>query len=99
MGAERIALVTGAARGLGFAVATLLSERGLRVVMLDHSESVVSSAARLLAEGRQVRPVQADVTFRPRLEEALAEVRRDWGPVTVLVNNAAIVDHVARSTK
>ena len=90
-----MALVTGAARGLGLAVASLLAEQGLRVVLLDRSESVFSSAEKLAADGRQARPVQADVTDRPRLEEALAAVRREWGPVLVLVNCAAIVDHVA----
>lgn len=95
MDTERVALVTGAARGLGLAVSSLLAERGLRVAMLDRSESVLTSAEKLAVEGRQVRPLHADVTDRPRLEAALAEVRREWGPLTVLVNNAAIVDHVA----
>ena len=78
----RVAVVTGAARGIGLATARLLAERGHRVVAVDLDEERVRAEAPAIG----AEPVVADVTDRVAVDRLVAEV----GPVDVLVNNAGI---------
>jgi NAD(P)-dependent dehydrogenase (short-subunit alcohol dehydrogenase family) len=78
----RVAIVTGAGRGIGLATASLLAERGHRVLAVDvDEERVRAEAPRIGAE-----PFVADVTDRAAVERLVGEV----GRVDVLVNNAGI---------
>jgi 3-oxoacyl-[acyl-carrier protein] reductase len=87
----KVALVTGAARGIGFAIADRLSREGARVVMLDVDATQVTAAAKALADqGRQVLPVQADITVRGQVETAVSRTVDALGQVDILVNNAGI---------
>ncbi len=87
----RVALVTGAARGIGFAIADRLSRDGARVVMLDVDATQVTAAAKALADqGRHVLPVQADITVRGQVETAVSRTMDALGQVDILVNNAGI---------
>jgi len=87
----RVALVTGAARGIGFAIADRLSRDGARVVMLDVDATQVTAAAKALADqGRHVLPVQADITVRGQVETAVSRTMDTLGQVDILVNNAGI---------
>ncbi len=88
---DRTALVTGAARGIGYAIADRLSREGARVAMLDVDAPVLEGAASALSDqGRQVLAVQADVAARDELDAALTRVRDRFGHVDILVNNAGI---------
>lgn len=84
-----IAVVTGAAHGIGLDVARQLAERGMTVVLTARDEARAAEAAVGLGAGADLLPLALDVTD-PGSARALAErLDRDLGVVDVLVNNAA----------
>ncbi|MFE7117917.1 SDR family NAD(P)-dependent oxidoreductase [Streptomyces sp. NPDC057654] len=84
----RTALVTGAAQGLGAAIAEGLHARGAQVALLDHdARANGETAARL---GDRALAITADLADLDRLDDACAEAVRGLGPVDILVNNAAM---------
>lgn len=88
---DQIALVTGAAQGLGFAIAEHLHAAGYKVVVTDHRLDLAQQAAtRIDATGEGVLPLRLDVTRKPDFEAALAATLDRWGQLQVLVNNAAM---------
>lgn len=93
MNGELVA-VTGAGRGLGFAIARALGDAGARVVVAEREPDLAAAAARALGErGIEVHRVDTDVSD-PRSVEALAEAVEPLGPLHGLVNNAALADGV-----
>lgn len=88
----RIALVTGASRGIGRAIAVALGRRGADVaVNYQKNESAAQEVcAQVRNEGVRALPVQGDVSRSGDVTRMVAEIRRDLGPVTILVNNAGI---------
>jgi NAD(P)-dependent dehydrogenase (short-subunit alcohol dehydrogenase family) len=85
----RIALVTGGGRGIGRAVAVGLAAVGAKVAVLARSADQVQQTAALA--GRGVLAVPVDVTDTGQVAAGLDAIRGRWGPVEVLVNNAAVV--------
>lgn len=81
-----IALVTGAGRGIGQAIAERLSRAGLRVALTARSEGELAATAARCRGPVLVLP--ADITSGTAVDEVFAGVERDWGPVAVLVANA-----------
>jgi NAD(P)-dependent dehydrogenase (short-subunit alcohol dehydrogenase family) len=91
-GARRVALVTGANRGLGLETCRQLLGRGLRVVMTGRDEGAVQRAAEGLGDATGgVMAVRMDVTDPRSLEAAHRAVQDRFGAVDVLVNNAAVL--------
>ncbi|WP_149182734.1 glucose 1-dehydrogenase [Streptomyces sp. TRM49041] len=85
-----VALVTGGARGIGAAVVRLFAEEGARVVIGDVQEE---EGAALAAElGEQARFQRLDVTGPDDWAAAVTAAENAFGPLTVLVNNAGIVE-------
>jgi len=83
-------LVTGAARGIGAAVARRLAEEGARVLLTDRDgPEVEETAARLRGLGHTVRSLACDVADRSAVEAAVAEAVAAFGALDVLVNCAA----------
>jgi 3-oxoacyl-[acyl-carrier protein] reductase len=82
---QRVALVTGAARGIGYGIAERLARDGARVVITDVLETVTDSAARLGAEG-----VVGDVSDEAWVLSLARRLEAEHGGVDVLVNNAGI---------
>jgi NAD(P)-dependent dehydrogenase (short-subunit alcohol dehydrogenase family) len=87
--ANRHAIVTGAAQGLGLAIARALAEGGARVLLSDVQADKVAAAARALPGGPdRHRAVVADVTSAAQVEAMVAAAAAAFGRVDILVNNA-----------
>jgi 2-hydroxycyclohexanecarboxyl-CoA dehydrogenase len=90
--AERVAVVTGGASGMGEATCHELGRRGHKVAILDiNSQAAQRVSDQLRAEGVTALAVAVDVTDRQAVEEAFAKVRSELGPVSILVTSAGMV--------
>lgn len=90
--AGNVVLVTGAAQGIGRAVAHAVTAHGARVALLDANEDGLKPvAAELTAAGHGALGYPADVRDAAAVEEAVAAAERDLGPIGVLVNVAGVL--------
>jgi len=89
---DHVALVTGASRGIGRAVAVRLARAGCRVAGVARSASDLEQTAQLAAAegGAALLAVPADVTSDAALEDAVRVIRERLGRITVLINNAGV---------
>lgn len=86
---DQLALVTGASRGIGAAIANALAEEGARVVGTSTREDgAMAITERLAARGGIGK--RLDVTEDGAIEALIETVTREWGDITILVNNAGI---------
>jgi NAD(P)-dependent dehydrogenase (short-subunit alcohol dehydrogenase family) len=92
--AGKVALVTGGARGIGFATATALIARGASVAILDLDEEAARSAASRLHDSRAIG-LAVDVTDRGAMQRAVATTVERFGGLDVVVANAGIAPRVA----
>ncbi|NYF97690.1 SDR family oxidoreductase [Janibacter cremeus] len=89
---QRVAVITGAARGIGAGVARRLASDGMAVAVLDLDESAcVPLAEEITAAGGRALAVGADVSDPEQVEAAVRRVAEELGAPTVLVNNAGII--------
>jgi len=87
---NKVALVTGGSRGIGAEISRALGREGCRVVISARSEDELEKArVDLEASGVQCLAVPADVGHLDSLRRLVAEIERGFGPVDILVNNAA----------
>lgn len=92
--AGRRAVVTGSARGIGFAVARKLLAEGARVLLADVDAHELSDAGKMLEADRLTAfvPFQCDIAEPPSVGRLADAVRAELGGLDILVNNAAILD-------
>nr|WP_280254164.1 SDR family oxidoreductase [Nocardia abscessus] len=91
MPTERIAIVTGAARGIGAATAVRLAAEGMAVAVLDLDSGHCADTVRAIVEtGGRAAAFGADVADPVQVEHAVGRVVEELGPPTVLVNNAGV---------
>jgi 3-oxoacyl-[acyl-carrier protein] reductase len=85
------ALVTGAARGLGRAIAQTLAAAGAKVACIDvNEETLAETVAAIRAAGGTAEPLACDVTQSERVAQVVDQVVEMWGKLDILVNNAGI---------
>ncbi|MGI9412078.1 MAG: SDR family NAD(P)-dependent oxidoreductase [Hyphomicrobiales bacterium] len=90
--ANKVAIVTGAARGIGLACARRLAEEGAKVVLSDVEEDAgAEAAAELSGNGHDVRFTVCDVTERLDVRNLVTGTVEAYGSIDILVNNAGIV--------
>ncbi len=89
---KRVALITGAARGIGAATALLLGRRGYRVVV-HHDRSPAEAghvASRIADHGGEAVGMSADLAVSDEVTEMVGTITRRWGPVAVLIHAARL---------
>jgi NAD(P)-dependent dehydrogenase (short-subunit alcohol dehydrogenase family) len=89
---SRVAVITGASRGIGLALARMLAADGVDLCLCARSADAVRDAAESLPKTARVVAVGADVRSKAAVDAMFDRCRRDLGPVDWLVNNAAIVE-------
>jgi 3-hydroxybutyrate dehydrogenase len=88
---NKIAIVTGAASGIGKAIAQIYAREGAKVAIADlNKDAAEACAAEIRASGAQAMSVAMDVTDEMQVNAGVAEVVKAWGGVDVLVSNAGI---------
>ena len=88
---NKTAIVTGAAQGIGCAIATRLSQAGATVALADINLNAAQSAA--VEIGSPARAVKLDVSNADEVNQVVETLTDDWGQIDILVNNAGIVGH------
>ncbi len=89
----KVAIVTGASKGIGAAIAKMYASEGARVVVNYHSseEEGKRVVEEIKAEGGKALPVRADVSKTPEVKRMLSKAVGKFGRVDILVNNAGIL--------
>ena len=93
---NKVALVTGSSRGIGAATAALLARNGWDVCInyLERRDKAEELAAKLTGEGCRVMVCQADVSDAEAVNAMVRKIEDNFGPVTLLVNNAGIAKQI-----
>jgi NAD(P)-dependent dehydrogenase (short-subunit alcohol dehydrogenase family) len=86
----RVAIVTGAAQGIGLATVKMLWEGGASVLAFDRDQALLSESVSGLGAADCVEPFAGDVTDKSSIEACVARAESRFGPVDILVNNAGI---------
>ena len=91
----KVALVTGAAYGIGFAIASGLARSGAKVVFNDINQELVDKGLAAYAEaGIEAHGYVCDVTNEDQVNEMVAKIEQEVGVIDVLVNNAGIIKRI-----
>ena len=91
----KVALVTGASYGIGFALASALAEAGARIAFNDINVDFLEKGREAYkAAGIAARGYVCDVTDEPAVRRLVADIEADVGPIDILVNNAGIIRRI-----
>jgi 3-oxoacyl-[acyl-carrier protein] reductase len=98
MSEERIAVITGAARGIGLAVAKRLAAKGDRIVGIDLQEELLKKSMASIGGGKKAIAIAADISRPEEVEKAFAKITAEVGAPEVLVNCAGITGKTGMPT-
>ena len=89
--AGKVALITGASRGIGFAIACRLGKMGARVSICARDQAKLDQTASVLrGEGIETLAIRADVARSDQIPALIQKTQEELGPIDILVNNAGI---------
>jgi len=89
---NKVIAITGAAQGLGFAMAEHFASKGAKLALIDvNSQQLEHAKSQLENYGTAIKTYQTNVTNEQQVEDTFANIRQDFGSLNVLVNNAGIV--------
>ena len=83
---EQVAVITGGANGIGFAVAQKLASQGAQVVLLDWQKPALQKAAKIIGEAAAA--YQLDVTNEQQVAQTINKIAKKYGRIDILVNSA-----------
>jgi len=86
----RVAIITGAGRGIGAATARVLAENGAKVVVTDILPEREEVASKIKVEGFDALAIKVDVTNKEEIDQAVEKTMEAFGRIDILVNNAGI---------
>jgi NAD(P)-dependent dehydrogenase (short-subunit alcohol dehydrogenase family) len=90
---DKVAIVTGAGRGIGLGITRAFAREGARVAVCDiRAELLDGALAEIEALGGEALAFQMDVARREQIQHAVDQVLRHWGAIDILVNNAGIYE-------
>ena len=91
----KVAFVTGASYGIGFAIATAFSKAGATIVFNDIKQELVDKGlAAYAGKGIRAHGYVCDVTNEKQVQETVAKITGEVGPIAILVNNAGIIKRI-----
>lgn len=88
--AKRVALVTGAARGIGLATAKRFNKEGATVVMADVDSAQLAVARSEFDDGEMISTINCDISHRDQVEAMINQAQAQFGRIDILINNAGI---------
>lgn len=94
--ASKLALVTGASRGIGAAIALALAEKKIKVILgyKSNQELAVNIQEKIKLNGGCAEIVEIDINERVKVKKAISFINENYGPIDILVNNAAIAQEI-----
>lgn len=95
--ANRVAIVTGGARGIGLAIAERLLQSGAKVALWDRDPSALEASTSLLAQPDSVLPVQVDLADNEAVVSSAKTTASHFGKIDILINNAGITGGNAKT--
>ncbi len=95
----KVVLITGAARGIGRTTALIMADEGADVGAVDILPEVEATAREIERGGRRSTPGIFDISDPVQVHDGVQKIRQELGDLNVLVNNAGIVNNIARLTR
>ena len=87
---NKVAVISGAASGIGLATAQLLSAYGAKVMVLDVNMDGEKEAKNIVDEGREAKFYKCNVTSHDNVKEVVEQIEKDYGRIDILFNNAGV---------
>jgi NAD(P)-dependent dehydrogenase (short-subunit alcohol dehydrogenase family) len=87
----KVALITGGAKGIGKAIASVYAEKGANLVLIDISPELNDTVKSLVAKGSRILGLKVDLRLKEELAIAVERTIKEFGRIDILVNNAGVV--------
>ncbi len=88
---DKVAIITGAGRGIGLAIAKKLAKEGAKIALLDVNENLLEEAKKELEkQNAEIMALVGDVTQFEQIQSVIKEIKKNWGHIDILVNNAGV---------